>query len=90
MRQLPPPDDSFVASFLDDEWRTPPAVHRLMRGSGIVADEIAYALERQARAGKIECKHEATMPLHGSPICEDYYRKLQPYHVSYYRKLQVL
>jgi hypothetical protein len=45
-------------------------------------------LERLARAGKIENKHEATMPLHGGPICINYYRKLQPISVSYYRKLQ--
>lgn len=80
-------DDSVIASCLDDEWRTPPAVHRLLHDQGH-ASEIAIALERLARAGKIENKHEATMPEKGSPVCVNYYRKLQPYRVSYYRKLQ--
>ncbi len=52
--------DEVIASYLDDEWRTPGDVHRLLGDRGTVAD-IAYALERLARAGKIEAKHEAMM-----------------------------
>ena len=61
--------DEVIASYLNDEWRTPPVVHRLL--------DIAYTLERLARQGKIECKHEAVMPSKGPPICVNYYRKLQ-------------
>jgi hypothetical protein len=75
--------DEVIASYLNDEWRTPPAVHRLLGDDrGAVAD-IAYALERLARAGKIEARHEATMvpKFHdkaGPPVlCIDFYRKLQ-------------
>ena len=68
--------DEVIASYLDDEWRTPPAVHRLLGDRGSVAD-LACALERLARAGKIENKHEAVMPSKGPPICVNYYRKLQ-------------
>ena len=75
-------DDELIASYLDDEWRTPPAVHRLLGDRCTVAD-IAYALERLARAGKIENKHEAVMvPKYrdksGPPVlCIDFYRRLQ-------------
>jgi hypothetical protein len=74
--------DEVIASYLDDEWRTPPVVHRLLGDRGTVAD-IASALERLARAGKIEAKHEAVMaPRYrdkaGPPVlCIDFYRKLQ-------------
>jgi hypothetical protein len=68
--------DEVIASYLNDEWRTPPAVHRLMDSRGECSD-VAYALERLARAGKIENKHEAVMPSKGPPICVNYYRKLQ-------------
>ena len=74
--------DEVIASYLNDEWRTPPAVHRLMDSRGECSD-VAYALERLARAGKIECKHEATMaPRYrdksGPPVLSiNYYRKLQ-------------
>jgi hypothetical protein len=74
--------DEVIASYLDDEWRTPPAVHRLLGDGGTVAD-IASALERLARAGKIEAKHKAVMaPRYrdkaGPPVlCIDFYRKLQ-------------
>jgi hypothetical protein len=74
--------DEVIASYLNDEWRTPPAVHRLLNDRSAVAD-IAYALERLARAGKIEAKHEATMvpkfrDKAGPPVlCIDFYRKLQ-------------
>jgi hypothetical protein len=54
------PDDNLIISHLDDEWRTAPAVHRLLGERGAVAD-IAYALERLARAGKIEAKHVAAI-----------------------------
>ena len=37
--------DEVIATYLNDEWRTPPAVHRLLNDRGAVAD-IAYALER--------------------------------------------
>ena len=76
------PDDNLIISHLDDEWRTAPAVHRLLGERGAVAD-IAYALERLARAGKIEAKHEAAMaPRYrdkaGPPVLSiDFYRKLQ-------------
>jgi ubiquinone biosynthesis protein UbiJ len=68
--------DEVIASYLNDEWRTPHAVHRLMDSRGECSD-VAYALERLARAGKIENKHEAVMPAKGPPICVNYYRKLQ-------------
>jgi hypothetical protein len=74
--------DEVIASYLDDEWRAPPAVHRLLGDRGSVAD-IACALERLARAGKIENKHEAVMApkfreKSGPPVlCTDFYRKLQ-------------
>ena len=74
--------DEVIASYIDDEWRTPGDVHRLLGDRGTVAD-IAYALERLARAGKIENKHEAVMvPKYrdksGPPVlCIDFYRKLQ-------------
>ena len=42
------PADDVIISYLDDEWRTAPAVHRLLGEHGAVAD-IAYALERLAR-----------------------------------------
>jgi hypothetical protein len=76
------PDDNLIIRHLDDEWRTAPAVHRLLGERGAVAD-IAYALERLARAGKIEAKHEAAMaPRYrdkaGPPVLSiDFYRKLQ-------------
>jgi hypothetical protein len=76
------PDDNLIISHLDDEWRTPPAVHRLLGDHCTVAD-VASALERLARAGKIEAKHEAAMaPRYrdkaGPPVlCIDFYRKLQ-------------
>ena len=38
------PADDVIISHLDDEWRTAPAVHRLLGEHGAVAD-IAYALE---------------------------------------------
>jgi hypothetical protein len=69
-------EDEVIAGCLKDEWCTPPAVHRLLDSRGECSD-IAYALERLARAGKIECKHEAVMPARGPPICVNYYRKLQ-------------
>jgi len=70
--------DEVIASFLKNEWMTPPAVHRLLNDRCAVAD-IAYALERLARAGKIECRHEAAMVgRHGTQVlCVNYYRKLQ-------------
>ena len=76
------PADDVIISHLDDEWRTAPAVHRLLGERGAVAD-IAYALERLARAGKIEAKHVAAMaPRYrnkaGPPVLSiDFYRKLQ-------------
>jgi CTP:molybdopterin cytidylyltransferase MocA len=76
------PDDNLIISHLDDTWRTAPAVHRLLGDHGTVAD-VASALERLARAGKIEAKHEAVMaPRYrdkaGPPVlCIDFYRKLQ-------------
>ena len=76
------PDDNLIISHLDDIWRTAPAVHRLLGDHGTVAD-VASALERLARAGKIEAKHEAVMaPRYrgkaGPPVlCIDFYRKLQ-------------
>jgi hypothetical protein len=76
------PDDNLIISHLDDTWRTAPAVHRLLGDHSTVAD-IASALERLARAGKIEAKHEAVMaPRYrdkaGPPVlCIDFYRKLQ-------------
>lgn len=75
--------DEVIASYLDDEWRTPGAVHRLLGERGAVAD-IAYALERLARAGNIEAKHEATMTGRAGPpvLCIDYYRKLQKWPKS--------
>jgi len=79
--------DEVIASYLKDEWSTPGAVHRLLDNRGECA-AIAYALERLARAGKIENRHEAVMPLHGGPICVNYYRKLQPIRRSYDCKLQ--
>ena len=71
-------DDELIISHLDDEWRMAPAVHRPLGERGAVAD-IAYALERLARAGKIEAKHEAAMTGRAGPpvLCIDYYRKLQ-------------
>jgi hypothetical protein len=80
------PDDNLIISHLDDEWRTAPAVHRLL---GDHVADVASALERLARAGKIEAKHEAVMaPRYrdkaGPPVlCIDFYRKLQrrtPHH----------
>ena len=74
--------DEVIASYLDDEWRTPPAVHRLLGDRGTVAD-IVSALERLARAGKIEAKHEAMMAPKfrdksgPTVLCIDFYRKLQ-------------
>jgi hypothetical protein len=53
-------DDELIISHLDDTWRTAPAVHLLLSEHGTLAD-IAYALERLARAGKIEGKHGAVM-----------------------------
>jgi hypothetical protein len=75
--------DEVIASYLNEEWRTPPAVHRLLGSRGAVAD-IAYALERLARAGKIEAKHEAAMTGRAGPpvLCIDYYRKLQKWPKS--------
>ena len=76
------PADDVIVSHLDDEWRAAPAVHRLLGEHGAVAD-IAYALERLARAGKIEAKHVAAMaPRYrhkaGPPVLSrDFYRKLQ-------------
>jgi hypothetical protein len=77
------PDDGLIISCLDDTWRTPPAVHRLLESRGAVAD-IAYALERLARAGKIEAKHEAAMTgMAGPPVLSvSYYRKLQKWPKS--------
>jgi hypothetical protein len=77
------PDDGLIISCLDDTWRTPPAVHRLLESRGAVAD-IAYALERLARAGKIEAKHEATMTGRAGPpmLSINYYRKLQKWPKS--------
>jgi hypothetical protein len=75
-------DDELIISHLDDEWRMAPAVHRPLGERGAVAD-IAYALERLARAGKIEAKHVAAMaPRYrdnaGPPVLSiDFYRKLQ-------------
>lgn len=82
-------DDSVIANCLDDEWRTPPAVHRLLHDKGH-ASEIAIALERLARAGKIEHKHEYAVPFHSdiSATMALYLGKLEPIKVSYYRKLQ--
>jgi hypothetical protein len=74
--------DEVIASYLKDEWMTPPAVHRLLGSCG-TCEHIAYALERLARAGKIENKHEAVMvpkfrDKSGPPVlCIDFYRKLQ-------------
>ena len=75
--------DEVIASYLNEEWRTPPAVHRLLGSRGALAD-IAYALERLARAGKIEAKHEAAMTGRAGPpvLCIDYYRKLQKWPKS--------
>ena len=77
------PDDNLIISHLDDEWRTAPAVHRLLGDHGTVAD-VASALERLARAGKIEAKHEAVMTGRAGPpvLCIDYYRKLQKWPKS--------
>jgi hypothetical protein len=70
------------ASYLNDEWRTPADVHRLMDSRGECSD-VAYALDRLAREGKIETTHVAMMaPRYrdkaGPPVlCIDFYRKLQ-------------
>jgi len=80
-------EDETIASYLDDEWRTPTAVHRLLQERG-ESYKIAIALERLARAGKIENKYEGSMPKRGSPVCIDYYRRLQRLRISYYRRLQ--
>ena len=76
-------NDEVIASYLNEEWRTPPAVHRLL-GSRGTCEHIAYALERLARAGKIEAKHEAAMTGRAGPpvLCIDYYRKLQKWPKS--------
>ena len=74
--------DEVIASYLNDEWRTSPDVHRLLNNRGNDYD-IAYALERLARQGQIECMHKATMaPRYrdksGPPVlCINYYRKIQ-------------
>jgi hypothetical protein len=75
--------DEVIASYLNEEWRTPLDVHRLLGSRGAVAD-IAYALERLARAGKIEAKHEATMTGRAGPpmLSINYYRKLQKWPKS--------
>ena len=75
--------DEVIASYLNEEWRTPRAVHRLLGERGSIAD-IAYALERLARAGKIEAKHEAAMTGRAGPpvLCIDYYRKSQKWPKS--------
>jgi hypothetical protein len=75
--------DEVIASYLNEEWRAPPAVHGLLGSRGAVAD-IAYALERLARAGKIEAKHEAAMTGRAGPpvLGIDYYRKLQKWPKS--------
>jgi hypothetical protein len=80
--------DEVIASYLNEEWRTPLDVHRLLGSRDAVAD-IAYALERLARAGKIEARHEATMvpkffrDKSGPPVlCIDFYRKLQKWPKS--------
>jgi hypothetical protein len=77
------PADDVIISHLEDEWRTASAVHRLLGERGGVVADIAYALERLARAGKIEAKHVAAMaPRYrhkaGPPVLSrDFYRKLQ-------------
>jgi len=74
--------DEVIASYLNDKWRTPLDVHRLLDSRGECRD-VAYALERLAREGKIETTHVATMaPRYrdksGPPVlCINYYRKLQ-------------
>ncbi|MBR0693645.1 hypothetical protein [Bradyrhizobium lablabi] len=74
-------EDRLIISLLDDEWRTPPDVHRMLNAGD--ARAVGYALERLAREGKIENRHEATMaPRYrdksGPPVlCINYYRKLQ-------------
>jgi hypothetical protein len=73
-------EDDVIASYLDDQWRTPGEVHRLMKNHGSGHD-IAYALERLARAGQIENKHEAAVGGRSGMrvLCVNYYRKLQKY-----------
>jgi hypothetical protein len=74
--------DEVIASYLNDEWRTPPDVHRRLDSRGECRD-VAYALERLAREGKIETTHVATMApryheRRGAPVlCINYYRRRQ-------------
>ena len=60
------PDDNLIISHLDDEWRTAPAVHRLLGERGAVAD-IAYALERLARGLHLLQDPEGVEPLRPAP-----------------------
>jgi len=83
-------EDSVIADCLDDEWRTPPAVHRLLDSRGH-ADEIGHALDRLARAGEIEAKGEYAVPFNNLPSATMalYLGKLEPIKVKYYRRRQV-
>lgn len=76
--------DEVIAAALDNEWRTPEQVSRvvyyLLDGHKNL-NAVDYGLERLARAGKIETKHEGAMCwTSGPPVCVNHYRKLQqPY-----------
>lgn len=68
--------DEVIYETLNDEWHTPGDIHRALDRRG-ECSAIGYALERMARAGKIQNKHEAVMESHDVPVCINYYRKLQ-------------
>jgi hypothetical protein len=59
MQRPPPFPDRVIAGYLDDTWRSPSAVQRLMRGHG-GAVSIADALARLSLAGTIEESAKAT------------------------------
>jgi hypothetical protein len=70
-------DDLLVASHLDDTWRSPPSVQRLLKRWQQF--EVADALRRLAGAGKIE-KREDPTPIpkfRGSMRKIESYRRLQ-------------
>lgn len=53
------PDERLVVSTLDDEWRTPMNIRRLLKYS-CEGNILTIALRKLAAIGKIECRREDT------------------------------
>lgn len=82
MARAPTPDERLVISFLDDEWRTPMNIRRLLKYR-CEGEVLTNKLRSLAAIGKIECRRDDT----GCPKLRGT-RSKGDRKIEFYRKVQ--